>query len=258
MKNRTKELLGNGKTAFGVQLRLGSPAIAEIYALAGFDFVMFDGEHAPQTPAGMQAQIQAISSTDATPIVRLSNGSPDQIQVYTDMGALGVFSPFVCTAEQARIAGDALLYPPAGTRGFGPSRAAGYGSDADYFKQANDQMLYIANIEHGDAIKNIDEILAVESLDTFIIGPCDLSISLGVPMDFEHPKMKDAIQTVLKAAEKAGKPAGTAVYGGDIFEEDTYKRFIDMGFQLILVAGDEWMLNSSCSKVMESISSLQG
>ena len=250
MKNRTKRLLQAGKTAIGVQHRLGSPAIAEMFAEAGFcDFIMVDGEHAPQTPIGVQAQFQAMNCSDATPIARLPSSDPDLIRVYLDMGALGIFVPFVTTAERARIGAEAMRYPPAGIRGYGPSRASKYGLDGEYFKQANDEMLYLANIEDEEAIRNIDEILEVPGVDSFIIGPCDLSISLGIPMDFEHPKFVDAIKTVLKSAESHKTPAGSAVYG-DATDPDNYKRFIDQGFRLILATGDEWALSRACNEMV--------
>lgn len=251
MKNRTKELLLAGKTAFGVQHRLGVPSIAEMYAQAGFcDFIIVDGEHAPQNPAGVQAQFQAMSCSDATPIARLPSSDPDLIRVYLDMGALGIFVPFVTSAEVARVGAEAMRYPPAGIRGWGPSRASKYGADPDYFAQANHEMLYLANIEHEDAIKNIDEILEVPGVDSFIIGPCDLSISLGIPMDFEHPKFVDAIKTVLKSAENHKIAGGSAVYG-DATDPDAYKSLIDQGFRLILATGDEWALARACREMGE-------
>lgn len=252
MKNRTKELLQAGKVATGVQLRFGSPAIAEMFARIGCcDFIMIDGEHAPQTPVGVQQQFQAMSCSDSTPIARLPSSDPDLIRVHLDMGALGVFVPFVNTAEQARLGADALRYPPVGTRGYGPARASEYGLNDNYFKDANESVLYLANIEHEDAIRNIDEILALDSVDSFVVGPCDLSISLGIPMDYQHPKFRDAIQTVLRAAQSHKKPAGIGMYG-DFTDPDAIKRFIDQGFRLMLAGGDEWLLADGCRKIAQS------
>jgi len=252
-----KTLLDNGEIAVGVQLRFGSPAIAELYARAGLDFIILDCEHAPQTSVGVQAQIQGIGCTDATPVVRVSQNDPDLFRVYLDMGAPAVFAPFINTAEQARLGAEALRYPPSGTRGYGPARASEYGFDAGYFKEANDNMLYLANIEHEDAVRNIDEILAVEGLDSFSIGPCDLSISMGIPMDLENPRFKDAVKTILRAAEQAGKPAGTGLYGGDFGDPDSYRRVIDMGFSWILIDGDEWMLKACCQRAMDAVSKVR-
>ena len=127
MDNRLKNLLNAGKVAIGAQLRLGSPAAAELFGYAGFDFVIVDGEHASQSPVSVQAQLQGIGCTDATPIVRLVKNDPDQIRLHLDIGGMGVLIPFISTAEQAEIGARACRYPPAGNRGWGPHRATQYG-----------------------------------------------------------------------------------------------------------------------------------
>lgn len=252
MKNRTKELLNAGKVAIGPQLRFGSPAIAEMFVKADCcDFIIIDGEHAPQTPTGVHMQLQAMGCSDVTPIARLPSADPDGIRVYLDMGAQAVFAPFINTVEQARLGAEAMRYPPQGTRGYGPDRTSDYGLRAIDLAEENDRMLFVANIEHEDAIRNIDEILAVEGVDTFLVGPCDLSISLGVPLDFEHPKFRDALTTVVKAAENAGKPAGIGM-PGDPADPDGPKRFVDMGFRMILAGGEEFLLARGLSMFQKS------
>jgi 2-keto-3-deoxy-L-rhamnonate aldolase RhmA len=257
MKNHMKEMLIAGKTVLGAQLRFGSPAIAELFGHAGFDYVVFDMEHAPQTPVGVQQQIQALAATPATPIVRMPKCDADLPRPFLDMGAAGTLVPFVNSAEDARLGAQALRYPPEGTRGYGPSRASRYGFDKDYFTTANDEMIFLPIIEDARAVENIEELLAVPGVDSFVIGPVDLSISLGVPMQFDHPRLKDAVRTIIRAGQAAKKPLGTAVYGGDMFEPDTYKRFIDQGFTLLLVGGDEWMLQAGCRKLLESVAAVR-
>ena len=258
MKNRMKEKLMAGEVVFGAQLRFGSPAIAELFGHAGFDYVVFDSEHAPQTPIGIQQQIQALGSTPATPIVRMLKNDPDLMRPYLDMGAGGVLVPFVCTGEEAKLGAQALRYPPVGTRGFGPARASKYGLDADYFKTANENMIYIPIIEDKKAVRNCEAILATEGVDTFVIGPVDLSISLGIPMQFDHPKFKEAERRVVRAARAAKKPLGTCIYGGDVYNPDAYKRFLDEGFRLLLVGGDEWMLSAACRRLVECVGKVKG
>ena len=247
-------MLREGKVVLGAQLRFGSPAIAELFGYAGFDYLVLDAEHAPQTSVGIQSQLLAIGCTPATPFVRLRKNDPELMRSYLDMGALGVLVPFINTVEEARLGARALRYPPVGNRGYGPARASKYGFDADYHQYDNDEMFYLMMVEDALAVKNIDEILAVEGVDSFMLGPYDLSFSLGVPMQLDHPKMKDAVKTVIRAAQKAGKPVGGAVYGGDMFEPDTYQRFIDQGFNLLLVGGDEWMMNDGCRKLLAAVS----
>jgi hypothetical protein len=114
-----KGLLDAGSLAVGIQLRFGSPGIAEMAGLAGFDWLLLDTEHAPQSPAGVQAQLQAIGCTKATPIVRLGHNDPAQIRLYLDMGAAGIVVAFIETAVDAKMGADACRYPPRGTRGWG-------------------------------------------------------------------------------------------------------------------------------------------
>jgi len=250
VKNRLKRLLEAGETAFGAQLRFGSPAIAEMFGLAGFDYLVLDGEHAPQTPVGIQSQLQAIAATPATPVVRLGKNDPELMRVYLDMGATAVLVPMVSTAEEAKRGADACRYPPRGTRGFGPARADGYGFDPDYFARSDEEMLYIPIIETAEALENLDEILAVDGVDTFIVGPCDLSISLGIPHDLEHPRFREAVRRMARAARDAGKPAGMSVYG-DAFHPDTLRSFMDQGFPLLLIGGDQWLLQGVCRRVLD-------
>ncbi len=257
MKNSMKAKMAAGQVVVGAQLRFGSPAIAELFGHAGFDYIVFDSEHAPQTPVGIQQQLQALAATPATPIVRLVKNDPDLMRPFLDMGAGGVLVPFVNTAEEAAFGARALRYPPVGTRGFGPARASRYGLDTEYFKTADENMVYLPIIEDAQAVRNIDALLAVDGVDSFIIGPVDLSFSLGIPMQFEHPRFLDAVQTVIKAGLASGKPLGTSIYGGDMFNPDTYKRFVDQGFTLLLVGGDEWMLNDACRRMLGAVAPLR-
>jgi 4-hydroxy-2-oxoheptanedioate aldolase len=139
MHNRIKDQLAAGKPAFGTQLRFGSPAIAELCGHSGFDFLVIDSQHAPQTPPGIQAQLQAIGNTPATPIVRLPRIDEEQIRLYLDMGALGILAPFVNTAAQAAegaraVIGEALRE--------GGAENAGAARDEDY-------LVLESEISHG-------------------------------------------------------------------------------------------------------------
>src|SRR5687767_5293766 len=162
MVNKIKKLIKEGKPSFGAQLRLGSPAIAEMFSLAGFDWLVIDSEHAPQTPVGIQTQLQAIAAGGATPIVRLQKNDPDTIRLYLDMGAHGVLVPFINTAADAEAGVKACRYPPRGIRGFGPSRGSQYGMDPTYFDRADDEIIFLPIIESAQAVRNIDAIYAVD------------------------------------------------------------------------------------------------
>ena len=249
--NRFKQRLAAGDVVLGAQLRFGTPAIAELFGCAGYDFLVIDAEHAPQTPVGIQAQLQAIGGTGATPVVRLGQNDPDIIRLYLDMGAMNIMVSLIETADEARQGAEACRYPPAGCRGFGPSRAADFGFNADYFAQANDEVMFLPMIETASAIDTIDEILALPGVDTFIIGPVNLSISLGVPFQFGDARYVAALERVAAAAQAAGKPAGIGI-GADPASPDTYRDAIAQGYRVLLCGGDEWMLKASCQQAVES------
>ncbi len=242
MNSRLKNLLDADKPAFGIQLRFGSPAIAELAGLTGFDWILIDTEHAPQTPVTVQAQIQAASCTPAAPIVRITRTDPDQIKLYLDMGAMGIVVPFVNTPEEAKLGADACRYPPRGTRGWGPHRAAGYGLfEEEYTAGIDDVVVYLPIIESAEAVARIDEIMAVEGVDGCIVGPVDLCISLGVPFQFDHPTYLDALHRVRAAGQQSGKPVGHPLLGS-LDDEENVRRQVEEGVRLLLVGGDEPVL----------------
>jgi len=253
MACRLREKLGAGEPAMGAQLRFGSPAIAELFGLVGFDWIVIDAEHAPQTPVGIQTQLQAAEHTGTTCIVRPCRNDPDLIRLYLDMGATGVLVPFVETAADAEAGAKACRYPPSGTRGWGPHRAHDYGlHSAEYTARSNDEVLYIPIIETATAIANIEAMMQVEGVDACMIGPVDLSISLGVPFDYEAPVFRAAVDTVLRACERASKPAGIPAIGGDTPLE-TLRKNIDRGFRLVLAALDESLVADSAGQILAQL-----
>jgi len=253
MNNHLKNLLTAGKVALGAQLRLGVPSIAELFAAAGFDYLILDGEHAPQTPVGIQAQLQAVNSYACTPIVRLGRNDPDEVRLYLDMGAGGVLIPLIRTAADAEKTVSACYYPPKGTRGYGPSRAHQWGFDKDYYTRGpNVVVLFV--LETAEAVKNIDSILAVEGVDGVIMGPADLSIELGVPLEMGHPKVMAATETVIGAAKWAGKAAGI-IYDANNLPRMRHR--IEQGARILLAAGDEWMLQAAAQAVLTSAAGLR-
>ena len=246
MNCRLKERLGEGRAAVGAQLRFGSPAIAEMFGHAGFDWIVIDSEHAPQTPDGIQAQLQALGNTPATPVVRLPRVDEEQIRLYLDMGALGIMAAFVETPEDAEFGAQSCRYPPRGIRSFGPHRAGGYGlRTAEYLEKIDDLVSFIPIVESARAVENIEAILAVEGVDFPVIGPVDLSYSLGAPFEFESEGFQEAQARVAAAAAAAGKPAGLGIYR-PAFEPASLERALEDGFRALLVGGDEPFLAAAC------------
>ncbi|MDP7362667.1 MAG: aldolase/citrate lyase family protein [Candidatus Latescibacteria bacterium] len=257
MTNRLKQRLDEGSAAIGIQLRFGSPAIAEMAGLAGFDWLLLDAEHSPQTAPGIQTQLQAIGCTDSTAIVRLGRGDPDQIRLYLDMGAMGIAVPFISTAEEARACADACRYPPRGTRGWGPHRAGGYGLHAErYTARIDDEVLFFPIIETATAIENIDAIMAVDGVDSCIVGPVDLCYSLGIPFQFDHPDFLSALDRVRDASNKAGKPSGLPLLGS-VEDRANVDRQVVAGARLLLVGCDEPALGNAFTSMLEPLSHLQ-
>ncbi len=257
IKNQLKELLRAGKTAVGAQLRFGSPAIAELFGIAGFDWILLDSEHAPQSPITIQSQLQAVGTTTTTAIARLHKNDHDLIRLYLDMGAMGVLVPFINTPDQAKLGAQACRYPPQGIRGYGPHRADGYGFHSkEYFNQINDQVMFIPMIESAEAMENIDAIFAVDGVDACMFGPLDLSISLGVPFNFISSEFQNAEKKYLDAAHRAGKPAGVAIYT-NVFDQAAIGRQMELGAQLILVGGDQWIMTDGCKRIINIFSELK-
>lgn len=257
MNSRLRTLLDEGKPAFGIQLRFGSPVIAELAGLAGFDWILIDSEHAPQTPVTVQAQIQAAGCTPATPIVRIPRTDPDLIKLYLDMGALGIVVPFVNTPEEAKLGADACRYPPRGTRGWGPHRAAGYGLfEEEYTAEIDDAVIYAPIIESAKAIEHIDGIMDVDGVDGCIVGPVDLCISLGIPFQFDHPEYLDALRRVREAGQRTGKSVGHPLLGS-MDDEENVRRQVDESVRLLLVGGDEPVLKDGFRRTVEALAFLR-
>jgi 2-keto-3-deoxy-L-rhamnonate aldolase RhmA len=235
MENKIKSLLKQGKPTAGAWLQMTSPFSAEIMARAGFDWLIVDMEHAPGDFLNHASQLQAIGGTDCVPFVRAPWNDPVAIKRILDTGVLGVLIPYVNSAEEARNAVAACKYPPEGIRGLaGSPRAAYFGQNSmDYLKDANEEILVIIAVETGEAIANLDEILAVDGLDGIFIGPMDLATSMGYFGDPSHPEVQQAIATVEEKTLKAGKYLGTV--GGSW--EQARKKY-DKGYQLLMLMSD--------------------
>ena len=200
-----------GELTIGSWIQLGHPSIGEVLGSAGFDWLVIDLEHSVITLPEAQALMTAIAPTGAATIVRLSSNDPVQIKRVMDAGATGVMVPNVRSAAEARAAVEAVHYPPRGTRGVGLARAQGYGAGtgfAAYRDALADTAVVIVMIEHVDAVEAIDDILAVEGVDGWVVGPYDLSGSLGIPGALDDARVTGLLERVREAGERAGTPGG--------------------------------------------------
>lgn len=239
-----KRRLAAGKPAVGGWITLAHPGIAEIMARAGFDWVAVDLEHSVITIGEAEQLIRAIDLCGVPALVRLTANDPDLIKRVMDAGATGIIVPLVRTAEEARRAVEAVHYPPRGTRGVGLARAQGYGTRfQEYRAQLKREAVVVAMIEHGDAAERADEILAVDGIDAYFLGPYDLSASLGVAGQLTHPKVEAAIARVRAAGKKLGKPGGIHVIEPEPAE---LKRRLKQGFSFVAYSLDIRMIDAAC------------
>jgi len=248
-KNRVKELWREGKAAVGVWLVLGSPITAEIIAHMGFDWIVVDTEHGSIDIETTQSIIQAVSATSTVPMVRVPWNDPALIKRALDAGAYGLVIPMVNSKEEATRAVQATRYPPLGIRSFGGPRARLYGG-VDYFEHANEEIALIVQIEHIEAVNRIDEILSVEGVDAFFIGPSDLAISMGLKpgMDQTDPRHVEAVSKILASGKKHGVPGGIHVGSPEAVNER-----IAQGCQFIGLASDERFLRSAASAALNKV-----
>lgn len=226
-----KQKLINNQITIGSWITLGHSAIAEIMARAGFDWLVIDMEHSVIELREAQEMIQAIDGEGVPTIVRLTSNDINLIKRVMDAGAHGIMVPNINSREGAERAVAAAYYPPRGNRGVGLARAQGYGASfQDYRKWLDENAVVIVMIEHIDGVKVVDEILAVDGVDGYMIGPYDLSSSLCVPGDFKNPLVVEAIKRIREAGEKAGKPGGIHVVDPDL---KAVEQRINEGFSFI-------------------------
>jgi 2-keto-3-deoxy-L-rhamnonate aldolase RhmA len=209
-----RERLARREPLFGMLLSMPSPELAEILAGAGSDWLFIDMEHGLLHVEAVQRAVQAVAG--ACPcIVRVPDHEPITIAKVLDTGANGIIVPHVNSAEQARAAVSAAKYPPAGTRSIGAARAQGYGARlADAIARDNDATVVIAQVEHIDAVAEVEAIVRVPGVDAVFVGPFDLSASMGKPGDIGAPDVQGAIASVLAAANARGLPSGIFVVDG--------------------------------------------
>ena len=244
-----KEKFRKQQVTIGSWITLAHPGIAEIMAKAGFDWLAVDMEHSVITIREAEELIRVIDLCGAVPLVRLSANDPVQIKRVMDAGAHGVIVPMVNSVAQAEQAVSAVRYPPQGRRGVGLARAQGYGSSFDkYLDWVNKESIVIVQVEHIDAVNNLEAILAVDGVDGFIVGPYDLSGSLGVPGQFDNPLMKEAMQRIETVGTVSGKAPGIHVVEPDIEE---LKLRIEQGYRFVAYSVDIRMLDCACRSALE-------
>lgn len=209
-RNDFKRRLLAGEPLTGIWLGLASPYVAELAATAGFDWLLLDGEHAPNDLASLLGQLQAIAPYASQPVVRPPHGDTALLKQYLDIGAQNLLIPMVETAEQAAELVAATRYPPHGIRGMGSmlARASRWGQVEDYVARADDEICLILQLESPRALANLEAIAAVEGVDALFVGPADLSAAMGYRGNPGHPQVRAAIDDAIVRIRAAGSVAG--------------------------------------------------
>jgi 2-dehydro-3-deoxyglucarate aldolase/4-hydroxy-2-oxoheptanedioate aldolase len=210
---------------------LGHPRVAEIVALAGYDFVIVDVEHTPMSLETLDDVVRAIELRGVPTVVRVPWNDPVELKRVLDIGVAGVMIPMVETAAAAEEAVDAMTYPPDGVRGVAGSRATSYGLEfAEYLERADDDLVAILQIETLPGVENAAEISRVEGVDSLFVGPSDLSASLGVAGDWDDEAVLEAIDDVLGASEV---PVGSLAV-----TEEGIEQWVERGFDWVIAGVD--------------------
>ncbi|QDT46033.1 2-keto-3-deoxy-L-rhamnonate aldolase [Symmachiella dynata] len=250
-ENPVKRKLSTGDYSLGTFVfEFNSTGIARIAAAAGAEFIVFDMEHTGWSVESIR-MLMATTPDGTVPIVRVPVTEYHFIARIFDMGAMGVMVPMVETAEQAELIVRSSKYPPAGRRGaaFGVAHDDYQGGDiVEKMNSANSQQQLIAQIETATGVENVDAIAAVPGIDVLWIGHFDLSNSLGIPAQFDHPQFKSAVSRVLEAAHKHGKIGGFMAEG-----VDNATALIKQGFQMIAFGGDLWIYQKALAGGLSAV-----
>ncbi|MBI1735713.1 MAG: 2-dehydro-3-deoxyglucarate aldolase [Candidatus Rokubacteria bacterium] len=256
LSNHVKKQLRAGQAQFGSLLNFGDPLVAEVMASVGFDWLLVDTEHGPIDLATMAQMFAVVTRFPVAPFARVHAIAEENVKRVLDAGAWGVLGPNVRTREEAERLVAACKYPPAGVRSLGAGRfALSFKTDAPtYFQRANDEILVIAQIEHIDAVKNIDAILSVPGVDALYVGPNDFCASMGLAPSLEppHREFEEAMQTVLAAAHRHG-----VVPGIHCATPETVNRRIAEGWSLVGMVNDQRFLVSAAKAARDAVKTVR-
>src|SRR5699024_4401124 len=208
--NKFKKALASQQLQLGLWQGLTSAYAAELCATVGYDWLLIDGEHAPNTIQSTLAQLQAVAAYSVAPVVRPAINDAVELKRLADIGAQNFLIPLIESAEQAHAAVSAVRYPPDGKRGVAAAlaRASLWSDYQDYLLRANEEMCVLCQVESVDGIHNLDEILQVDGVDGVFIGPADLSASMGYAGNPAHPEVNQTIEEAITRIRAAGKAPG--------------------------------------------------
>jgi len=247
--NAFKDALTGGKPQIGLWLALANDYTAEIAATAGFDWLLIDGEHAPNDVRSILGQLQTLAAYSSHAVVRPVDANVALIKQLLDVGAQSLLVPMIETAEQARGVVAATRYPPGGVRGVGSAiaRVSRWNQHANYLHEADDHICVLLQVESQRGIDNLDEIAAVDGVDGVFFGPADLSASMGHRGNPGAPAVKDAIETGIARVRTAGKAPGILTTDAKLA-----RRYLELGALFVAVGVDATLLARATRELAES------
>ena len=239
-----KEKLNKRELTIGSWITIGNTVVAEIMARAGYDWLVVDMEHSAITLDIAQDLIRVIELSNVVPFVRVGENDPNLIKKVMDAGAHGVIVPMVNSRADAEKAVASVQYPPKGFRGVGLARAQKYGADFEGYKKWNErESIVIVQVEHINAVEDLEAILSVQGVDGFIIGPYDLSGSLGVPGQFDNPEVVSALDRVKAVAKEMNALSGFHVISP---KSEELEDKIMQGYKFVAHSLDILFLGQNC------------
>ena len=249
-KNKIKQMMAEGKPVINGWLAIPSTASAEAMAHCGWDSLTIDMQHGLVDYSNALPILQAISTTDVTPLARVNWNEPGQIMKILDAGSYGVICPMVSNKEEAEKFVKACMYPPKGYRSFGPIRGLIYGG-SDYPDHANDEILKIAMIETKESLEKLDEIMSTPGVDGIYIGPADLSLAIGEKPGFDKPENTKVYSEILRILEHAKK---NKIFAGIHNGTPEYaNKMIEKGFNFVTIASDLRSMSTGAKSMVDTM-----
>lgn len=251
--NKVKERLGKGGVSLGATVFIASPEIVEMVGNAGYDFVWIDCEHGSFYLETAVQMIRAAEASNVTPVVRVPDHDPSFIMRILDAGAIGVIIPGITTKEQAQASISAAKYSPQGVRGACPNiRAAGHRAQnwPEFVRWSNENIMVWLLVEGVDGVANFDRIIEVEGIDAVIMGPFDLSQSMGYPGQVTHPEVVEKLEDMIKKARAKSIEVVTVIFNTDLenIKKDA-RHWVDLGCRILVAGADKGILAAGFNSI---------
>ncbi len=235
--NKIRKKISENEIVLGTIISFSDPVVSEVLCNCGFDFIWIDGEHQPLDKKDIDLHIMTVKGAGSAPLVRISWNDPVRVKPILEMGPAGIIFPFIKTKEEAELAVASCKYPPKGIRGYGPRRANRFSamSKEEYIEKAKTEPWIILIIEHIEAVNNLEEIVKVEGVDSIVVGPEDLSGSIGLLGQTRHPDVIKLLDKIAGICCDTGIPFGAGV---STLNQDDINDWINRGVNWLLLDND--------------------